>query len=47
LGAPGNGLEALKGDWAGQYSVRINHQFRICFVWADGDAHKVEIVDYH
>jgi proteic killer suppression protein len=44
---PGNGLEALKGDRAGLYSVRINDQFRICFVWADGDAHKVEIVDYH
>ena len=44
---PGNRLEVLKRDPAGQYSIRINDQFRICFVWADGDAHRVEIVDYH
>ncbi len=44
---PGNRLEALKRDRVGQYSIRINDQFRICFVWADGDAHRVEIVDYH
>jgi proteic killer suppression protein len=44
---PGNQLEALKGDRAGTYSIRINDQFRICFVWRDGDAHDVEIVDYH
>jgi proteic killer suppression protein len=44
---PGNRLEPLKGDRAGQYSIRINDQFRICFVWHDGDAHDVEIVDYH
>jgi toxin HigB-1 len=44
---PGNHLEALKGDRKGQYSLRINDQFRICFVWKDGDAYNVEIVDYH
>lgn len=44
---PGNRLEALKADRAGQHSVRINDQFRICFVWRDGDAHEVEITDYH
>jgi len=44
---PGNRLEALKGDRAGQHSIRINDQWRICFVWADGDAERVEIVDYH
>ena len=44
---PGNRLEALKGDRAGQFSIRINDQWRICFVWLDGEAHRVEIVDYH
>lgn len=44
---PGNRLEALKGDRAGQYSIRINDQFRICFVWKEGYAHGVEIADYH
>ena len=44
---PGNRLEALKGDLAGRYSIRINDQWRICFVWKDGHAHQVEIVDYH
>jgi toxin HigB-1 len=44
---PGNRLEALKGDRAGQYSIRINDQWRICFEWRDGDAWNVEIVDYH
>ncbi|MEQ1887868.1 MAG: type II toxin-antitoxin system RelE/ParE family toxin [Alphaproteobacteria bacterium] len=44
---PGNRLEALSGDRRGQYSIRINLQWRICFVWKDGDAHEVEIVDYH
>lgn len=44
---PGNRLEALKGDRAGQHSIRINDQFRICFRWIDGDAHDVEITDYH
>lgn len=44
---PGNHLEALKGDRAGQYSIRINDQWRICFVWQGGEAHEVEIVDYH
>jgi len=43
----GNRLEALKGDRKGQYSIRINDQYRICFVWQDGDAYEVEIVDYH
>lgn len=44
---PSNGLEALKGDRKGQWSVRINNQWRICFRFADGDAFSVEIVDYH
>lgn len=44
---PGNRLEALKGDRAGQSSIRINDQWRICFTWQDGDAADVEIVDYH
>ncbi|MEI8012381.1 MAG: type II toxin-antitoxin system RelE/ParE family toxin [Candidatus Omnitrophota bacterium] len=44
---PGNRLEALSGKRAGQYSIRVNDQWRICFVWRDGHAHKVEIVDYH
>ena len=44
---PANRLEALKGDRRGQYSIRINDQWRICFRWHDGDASKVEIVDYH
>ena len=44
---PGNQLEALKGGRAGTYSIRINDQRRTCFVWRDGDAHDVEIVDYH
>lgn len=43
----GNHLEALKGDRKGQYSIRISDQWRICFVWRDGDAYEVEIVDYH
>ncbi len=44
---PGNRLEKLGGDRAGQYSVRINDLWRICFQWRDGDASNVEIVDYH
>jgi proteic killer suppression protein len=44
---PGNRLEKLKGDRAGQYSIRVNEQWRICFRWKDGDALDVEIVDYH
>ena len=44
---PGNHLEALRHDRAGQHSIRINDQWRICFVWTDGDAEDVEIVDYH
>ena len=44
---PGNRLEALRGDRAGQHSIRINDQWRLCFVWAGGDAHEVEICDYH
>ncbi|MGA9854594.1 MAG: type II toxin-antitoxin system RelE/ParE family toxin [Gammaproteobacteria bacterium] len=44
---PGNRLEALKGGRAGQHSIRINDQWRICFVWRSGDAFNVEIVDYH
>ena len=44
---PGNRLEALRGRRKGQYSIRINEQWRICLRWIDGDAHDVEIVDYH
>lgn len=44
---PGNRLEALQGDRAGQHSIRINDQFRICFRWTGTDAEDVEIVDYH
>lgn len=44
---PGNRLEALAGDRIGQHSIRINDQWRVCFVWRDGHAHDVEIVDYH
>ena len=44
---PGNRLEALRGDRAGQHSVRINDQWRICFVWTNAGAERVEIVDYH
>ena len=44
---PGNRLEALKGRRSGQYSIRINDQWRVCFRWADAGADDVEIVDYH
>lgn len=44
---PGNRLEALQGNRAGQHSIRINDQWRVCFRWQDGDAYDVEIVDYH
>jgi proteic killer suppression protein len=44
---PGNRLEALSGDRAGQHSIRINRQWRICFHWRDRDAYDVQIVDYH
>lgn len=44
---PGNRLDRLSGDRVGKYSVRINDQWRLCFVWRDGDAFDVEIVDYH
>jgi addiction module HigA family antidote len=44
---PGNRLEALKGDRKGQYSIRINDQWRVCFRWKTGDAYDVEIADYH
>jgi len=44
---PGNRLEKLSGDRAGQYSIRVNAQYRICFVWIDGGAEAVEITDYH
>src|SRR5580658_3116088 len=47
LKSPGFRLEALKGSRRGQYSIRINDQWRICFRWEHGDAHEVEIVDYH
>ncbi len=44
---PGNRLEKLSGNREGQYSIRINHQWRICFAWGEGNAYEVEIVDYH
>jgi proteic killer suppression protein len=44
---PGNRLEALQGERKGQYSIRINDQWRICFEWREGNAYGVEIVDYH
>jgi proteic killer suppression protein len=44
---PGNRLEKLAGSRQGQHSIRINDQWRICFVWRDGDAYEVEIADYH
>ena len=44
---PGNHLEALSKDRAGEHSIRINNQWRVCFVWRDGNSHEVEIVDYH
>jgi len=44
---PGNRLEALHGERRGQHSIRINDQWRICFVWREGNAYDVEIVDYH
>jgi len=47
MAPPGNRLEALHGDREGQYSVRINDQSRVCFIWLEGNAYDVEIVDYH
>jgi proteic killer suppression protein len=44
---PGNALEALRGTRAGQYSIRVNDHYRVCFRWQDGNAFDVEIVDYH
>lgn len=44
---PGNRLEALRGDRKGQHSIRINDQWRVCFLWTGSDAENVEIVDYH
>lgn len=47
LSRPGNHLEALRGDREGQWSIRVNDQWRLCFVWQDGHAHHVELTDYH
>ncbi|MGA1987954.1 MAG: type II toxin-antitoxin system RelE/ParE family toxin [Candidatus Sulfotelmatobacter sp.] len=44
---PGNRLEALHGNRKGQYSIRINDQWRLCFIWREGNAYEAEIVDYH
>ena len=44
---PGNRLESLRGDRTGQYSIRVNDQWRICFVWRESEAYDVELVDYH
>lgn len=44
---PGNQLEKLRGDRVGQWSIRVNDQWRLCFEWRDGDAREVELVDYH
>jgi toxin HigB-1 len=43
----GNRLEALKGDWAGQFSIRVNDRWRVCFVWTEAGPDRVEVVDYH
>lgn len=45
--APGNQVELLKGDRAGTHSIRVNDQWRVCFVWRDSNAYDVEIIDYH
>ena len=45
--APGNRVEKLSGDREGQHSIRVNDRYRVCFEWRDGDAHEVEVVDYH
>ncbi len=47
MGLPSNRFEALRGNRAGQFSIRINNQWRVCFEWKDGDAYDVEITDYH
>lgn len=47
MALPSNRFEALCGDRAGQFSIRVNHQWRVCFEWKDTDAYNVEIVDYH
>lgn len=47
LSPPGNHLEKLRGDRAGQWSIRVNDQWRLCFEWRDGAVHEVELVDYH
>lgn len=44
---PGNRLERLTGSRAGKYSIRINRQYRVCFLWDEGDDHEVEVTDYH
>lgn len=44
---PGNHLELLRGDRAGQYSIRVNDQFRVCFVWREGHAYDIEVTHYH
>ena len=44
---PANRLDKLKGDREGQHSIRVNNQYRLCFVWRNGNAHDVELVDYH
>lgn len=44
---PGNGLHGLTGDRRGQYAIKVNDQYRICFTWRDGDAYDVEVTDYH
>lgn len=47
MAPPGNRLERLRGDREGRHSIRINGRYRVCFVWRDGNAHEVEVVDYH
>jgi proteic killer suppression protein len=44
---PGNRLEALQGDRVGQYSIRVNEQFRLCFIWTENGAKEIELIDYH
>jgi toxin HigB-1 len=47
LRSPGNQLEKLKDDRAGQHAIRVNEQYRVCFIWSDGGADEVEVTDYH
>ena len=47
MAPPGNRLEAMRGNWAGKHSIRVNDQFRVVFRWKEGNAHEVRVTDYH